>query len=126
MKRIISILLTVVLALSCLALASCSKKDAGTAPTADSPYIGTWKATRGELKGESTPIEEILDSDTFVIELKEDGTAIIDSSEQETCTWTETKDGINVKAGDGELKFIATDGNLAMKVLNARIIFEKQ
>lgn len=56
----------------------------------------------------------------------EDAAAIIATSEQETCTWTETKDGVNVKAGDGELIFIATDGDLAMKVLNARIIFEKQ
>ena len=125
MKKRISIVLAVLLAFSCLALVACGNGE-GSAPSADSKYIGVWKATKGVFKGEETPIEEILEGEDFILDLRADGTAIVTTDTEDTGTWTEKSNGIHIKANDTNSDFTADGDNLAVDILGAKIVFEKQ
>ena len=129
MKKHVLIILAVVMALSCLALASCGgSKDSGSAPSADSKYVGVWNATQGEFKGEVVPIDEVLDGGVYILDLKADGTATV-TTETDTVdegTWTEKSNGVHVKAGDTDTDFIADGDNLTITFMRFTITFEKE
>ncbi|MBR3438914.1 MAG: hypothetical protein IKH13_05360 [Clostridia bacterium] len=77
MKKLLAVVLCVVLAGSCLVcLTSCGKQD-----LSQSPYLGTWKATKATFKGEEQDINEVLKSGDFIITLNGDGTALIDDAD---------------------------------------------
>ena len=124
MKKFISILCVMALAVSLLAMAGCGSKEI----PADSPYIGTWKAVRAELMGEETDVQEALEGGEWIITLKADGT-VEQTSQDESSTgvWQITKKGIKVKFEDskGSMKFNYENGQLTTKLV-ATFYFDKQ
>ncbi len=129
MKKRISVLLATFVTVSSLMLAACGGNSGGDKPAADSVYIGTWEAVRGELKGETIPVSEILEeNEKFILELREDGTATVytDTDTVEEGTWTENSKGIHVKAGETDSDFTADGDTLYISIFGAKIIFEKQ
>ena len=125
MKKIVSIFLAVLMTVTCLGLVAC-KKDEGSAPSPDSKYIGVWKATSAEFKGESTPIEEVLKDSDYILDLRADGTAIVTTTEAATGTWTEKADAAHVKAGETDTDFPMQGDKLVISLFGAKIIFERQ
>ena len=126
-KRNLLAVISIITVLS-LVLAGCGGSK-GTAPSKDSKYIGTWEPTGAEFKGESIAIEEVFEDekDVFTIELRGDGTAIVTDAEGDTTsTWTETKEGFNVKGADIDLKLKEKDGKAILEIFGFQLIFEKQ
>lgn len=126
MKKFIALSMMMLVLLSSLVLAGC---DNGKAPSPDSPYIGTWKATKGVFKEEEFPLEEILtDSNgVYILDLKDDGTAVVTTDAEETGTWTETSKGVKLEVGeDNSGEFKADGDTLYVEFLGVRIVFEKQ
>lgn len=127
MKKHLSAIFAVLFAVCCLTLVACGgSKDAGSAPSADSKYIGTWKAVKAEAAGKEASMEEVLKGGSFILELKEDGSAVVTTDKTETGTWTEKSDGIHVAAGETNSDFKAQDDKLVLDVFIAKITFEKQ
>lgn len=125
MKKHLSIFLALALAVTCFALAACGGKS-GSAPSPDSKYVGVWKASYGEYAGEKTPIEEILDGKTYILDLKADGTCVVTTDVEAKGTWTENEDGVHVKAGETNADFFEQDNALVFEIFGAKIWFEKQ
>ena len=112
---------------SSLVLAGCSGGD-GDAPSPDSKFIGTWKATKGVYKEEEIAIEEVL-TDTngvYELELREDGTATITADNVVDGSWTEKSDAVHVKSEDTDTDFKIDGDTLYIEFMGFRIVFEKQ
>ena len=125
MKKTFKTILTVFVLFSGLMLAACGSKE-GSKPSPDSKYIGKWTAVKAVLKGEETPMEDILTEGTYVLDLKADGTAVVTTTTEATGTWTEKSNGVHVKAGDTDADFPEEDGHLTLKILTATIVFDKE
>lgn len=125
MKKTLTILCTLALAISCFALIGCGGNDSAEVP-ADSPYIGTWQAASAEFSGETADIKEVLDSD-FIIELNGDGSAHMSyDGEEATGTWSETKNGVKVVGGDYDMELKDDGGKLTIEMFGFHMYFEKQ
>ena len=125
MKKNLAILLAAVL--MCGLLAGCEASPAAVIP-ADSPYIGTWEATRATASGEETDAKEAL-GEMFIFTLKADGTATVTAEDEVSeGTWSISSDGVNLRMKDAkkDLKFKSEDGTLVMSVLGCKIYFEKK
>ena len=130
MKKHSSILLALLIVVSCFALVSCSvgsseSGEAGEPPTADSPYIGVWQPTDADLEGEDN-FTATFDNAPFTIDLREDGTAVVTTDEETTGTWTVKSDGVHVAAGDTDADFRDVNGKLVTNIIGLEIVFEKQ
>ena len=123
MKKFITIILSTLMIVTCLSLTACSGN--GKKPSADSQYIGTWKATKAEILGESADLSEVLSAD-YTVELKADGTAVVSYKTSDNGTWTENSKGIHVTAGETDADFKVDGNTLYISFLGAKVIFEKQ
>ena len=124
-KKTLSIL--ALLALICIVLTGCDNGGTAEIPE-DSPYIGTWVATRAEHKGEEMPVEEVV-GDVFVLVLKADGTADVTSDgETQAATWKITNTGVNIRVSGArtDTKYTAKGDDLALTILGVDIFFVKQ
>lgn len=132
MKKAFAILFVMLLTISCVFCGCSKKKDdnnnnnaAGTEQSA-SQYIGTWKATKAEFKGEEVDISEVVETD-FIVVLKEDGTADVSSDDGEsTAKWSETSKGLKVKGDNINLDLSPKDDMLVMELFGFYLYFEKQ
>lgn len=121
MKRMISVLLFAVIAVSAFALTSCGGSGDSSAELANSKYIGSWKATSMSLKDASEAFD-----DEWILTLNADGTGQFVSKEGPTdITWELTDNGFKTK-GDTKLKFTDDGDNIKTKLLGVDMIFEKQ
>ena len=124
MKKIISLVLITVMAVSMLALVSCGgeKED-----LSDSKYVGTWKAVNMSLEDESEDFGE----GQWTITLNDDGTgtcvAVDEEGVEETTefTWEPTDEGFKTK-GDMKLKFTDDGEQIHAKMFGVSLNFEKQ
>ena len=127
MKKVLALFFALALTLSLVSLAGCGSSKSGEIP-ADSPYIGTWEATRAELKGETADMNDFLEDGKWTITLNADGTVQQTSgTETETGVWSITNDGLSMKLDGAKkaVKFTAEGDELATKII-ATIYFVKQ
>lgn len=119
MKKLLAVVLCVVLAGSCLVcFSSCGKQD-----LSQSPYLGTWKATKATFKGEEQDINEVLKSGDFIITLNGDGTAYIDDADgPSTAQWKETGKGVKVKGDDINTKLEWLGDSFDMSIFGVHLI----
>lgn len=107
MKKKITIV-TMILVL-CFAFVSCGKS------MADSPYLGTWKATSASYSGISMSVESILGGE-MTFELKDTGKCSLTiAGENHSGSWSETENGFNVEdefdfTVDGDTATLDYDG----------------
>lgn len=126
-KKVISIISCMFLALACVILVGCGKKDIPQ-PTdmSSSAYVGTWKADHASLGDEVVSLEEIVDGE-MILELKADGTATLSSSpDVSEGVWSETSKGVKVKGEEIDMEFENKDGDLEANVLGVHIVFVMQ
>lgn len=120
MKKNISTILIVLVILSALLLASCSKKEEKV-DLSNSKYVGSWKVTTLALKDKS---EEFGAS--YVLTLNGDGTGqFVDDENISHITWELTKDGFRTK-GDTKLRFTDDGDNIKTNIIGVDLIFERQ
>ena len=130
MKKALAFLIAMVLTLSLVTLSGCGTTKPGDIP-ADSPYIGTWEATKAKFMDDEASIEEVLGEDSYPYEinLKADGTAdIITGADTQPGVWAITADGFNLRL-DGAKKDqkFKTDGDvLTSKLVGVTLTFEKK
>ena len=118
MKRKMSVLLCVIIAVLSVALTACGgdKQD-----LSDSKYVGTWKATTIALKDETGELEG-----NYTLTLNGDGTGqFVDDEETTNITWQLTSNGFKTK-GDTKLTFTDEGDNIKTKIIGVDLIFERQ
>lgn len=128
MKKTLAILCAVALAISCFAIIGCGggSNESPEPIPADSQYIGTWKATGAEYKGEAQDIKEVLSED-FTLVLNADGTAVMTYDEESACNWAETDKGVKLSGGDSkDLELEYVDGKLVTGIFGVNLLLEKQ
>lgn len=97
--------------------ASCGKS------MADSPYVGTWKATEASYSGFEMSVESILGGE-MSFELKDNGKCVMTIAGEETSgKWTENEDGFNVA---DEFDFKVDDNKATMDYSGVTVTLEKQ
>ena len=131
MKRFVSAILVMLMAVSCLALAACGSgssapAESAAAPPADSQYIGFWKATKAEVKDDVVPADEVFEEGDYTLELRDDGTATVIYVDEENGTWQEIDNGVHVTAGETDTDFAYSDDCLILEILGVNVYFEKQ
>lgn len=127
MKKPTTAMIVAMLAVACVALAACGGSgNKGAAPSADSQYVGVWKATQGEFKGEIVSADELLEGGVYILDLREDGTAVVTETQEATGTWTENSKGVHVTAGETDADFIAENDYLYFEIFGFKLMFEKQ
>ena len=130
MKKRFLILCITVISLVVVSLTGCGGSDSGSgkAPSSDSPYIGTWKATNAEFKDEKMDMAEVLEEGDYIVTLNEDGTGTSSyGDENESGTWTETDNGLKLRGDDLKMDFVDEgNGTLSCKVFGFKMFFEKQ
>lgn len=111
------IMIAVAVLVMCFAFVSCGKS------MADSPYVGTWKATSASYSGIEMSVKSILGGE-MTFELKDTGKCTLSvAGEERSGKWTETEDGFNV---EDEFDF-KVDGNTGtMDYSGVTITVEKQ
>lgn len=118
MKKIISLVLITVMAVSILALVSCGggeKED-----LSDSKYVGTWKISKMSLADESEDFDE-----DWTLEIKGDGTGkSISKEETNDFTWKPIDGGFKTK-GDVKMTFKDDGDNIAGSLFGVKLIFER-
>ena len=101
----------------CFAFVSCGKS------MADSPYLGTWKATSASYSGITMAVESILGGE-MVFELKDTGKCELTiADESHSGSWTETEDGFNV---EDEFDFIVDGDTATLDYEDIIITLERQ
>ena len=121
MKKIISLVLVAVMALSAIVLVSCGGGEKKDVDLSDSKYVGTWKIGSIELQEESEDFDE-----DWIIELSADGTGkSIAQGETDNFTWEPTDNGFKTK-GDLKLDFTDDGDRIIADLFGARLVFEKQ
>ena len=118
MKKIISLALIAVMAVSMLVLVSCGggEKD----DLSDSKYVGTWKISKLSVLDESDDFDE-----EWTLEINGDGTGkSISEEETDDFTWKLVDGGFKTK-GDLELTFKDDGENIVSSLMGVKLIFEK-
>ena len=124
MKKMLMLMSIIMVVVACFFVTGCGNSKKAEIP-ADSPYIGTWEATKVEFKGEEQDINEVLDKGKYTIKLNADGTAVSEYGETVNARWEITKNG--VKLTDGvRMKLEDNDGVLSTKIIGLTLYFEKQ
>ena len=124
MKKALMVVFCMIFAMSFLTLTGCG---GSSDVSADSPYVGTWKAVSATFQDEEIDINEVLEGNDFIIEVHEDGTAAVTEVEGTSeATWTEVNGGIKVTGDDIDMKFKDSDGGLTCSILGVHMFFEKQ
>lgn len=124
MKKLIMLVLSMVLTVSCLALTACG--GGSSEDLSNSKYVGTWKIAEVTLKDAS----EELNID-YTLTLNDDGTGTflaVDENGQEDksdITWSLTDDGFKTKGGT-KLTFTDDGDNIQTKMLGVGLVFVKQ
>lgn len=125
MKKAFIVVFCMIVSLSFISLTGCG--GSGDESAADSPYVGTWKATGASFQDEEVDINEVLEGNDFIIDLHDDGTATVsDPDGGSDATWVETKNGVKVTGDEINMKFKDNDGKLECKILGVHMFFEKQ
>lgn len=91
---------------------------------ADSPYVGTWKATSAESMGMELSVASVIGGEMIIV-LEADGTCSIDAAGDEGAgTWEETETGANIDDGD---VILTIEGDSAyLEQDDVKINFERQ
>ena len=119
MKKILSFVLAVLVVVSMFSLTACGSVKENP-DVAGSKYVGTWDATRIEVKGETGQLSEAL-----TLTLNDDGTGVYSSSEgDQNVTWVLIDGGFKTKGG---VKFTFKDNgdDIRAKILGVDIVFER-
>ena len=125
MKKITAIVLSTIMVLSALSLASCGG-GGSDADLSDSRYVGTW-TTKGIEIGEDS---EELEGEWLLV-LNEDGTGTLSGSlegEEEDpseFTWKLVDGGFKC-SGDVKATFKDVGDNIKTKIIGVELVFEKQ
>ena len=118
-KRVITVLLSAMLIMSALVLASC-----GGGGNSDSPFVGSWECVKIEASGmELTPEEADL---TFSVEIKGDGTleATTNGKSDGAGKWEEDGDGIKITdASDTSIAGTMDGEQLILDFTDSGIVF---
>lgn len=113
-----------ILVVALLGLAACG--SSGSKDLSNSKYVGTWKATTMQLKGETGELTA-----EFTLTLKGDGTGQYyskaeDGTEEKTdVKWELTNNGFKT-TGDTKLTFTDDGNNIKTKIIGVDLIFVKQ
>ncbi len=119
-KRVVSLL--GILSVMVFLLAGCGKTD-----LSGSSFCGKWKAGTAAYQDMKEEVEDILG--TYVIQLKEDGTAVVSLNDLSADgTWEESEKGVSIQGGiSGGMELSATShGNLVLKQDGVKVVFKKQ
>ena len=118
MKKMISILLTLAVILSCTLFTGCGENK--QQDLSGSKYVGTWKAASMSLMEAS----EDFDSEILLI-LNGDGTAKFIGDDEETeCAWEEIDGGFKLK--DGVKMTFKDDGDgVKSTIMGVELHFER-
>ena len=114
-----------ILVVALLGLAACGSSS-GSKDLSNSKYVGTWKATAMQLKGETGEMTA-----EFTLTLKGDGTGQYyskdeDGTEEKTdVKWELTNNGFKT-TGDTKLTFTDDGNNIKTKIIGVDLIFVKQ
>ena len=126
MKKALTAILVLTLALSCVLVGCGGKQDLSA-----SKYLGVWKVDSTQFKDQVDKADDVFGGD-FIIEFKADGTAVSTYTDNETgetevsnCTWKETGSGVKL-SGDMKLKLEDVNGNLDGSIFGFHMIFVKQ
>ena len=118
MKKIFKLFSCFVFSLSLLA--ACG----GGASLSKSP-AGTWRAVKGVHSGIEVPMDAV--GSGFVIELKDDGKAIVSFGDTSGAgTWKETEKGAVIKDGGETIRLNKKDDVMIYKKDGVVFTFEKQ
>ena len=116
MKKIISLTLIAVMAVSMLVLVSCG----GEEDLSDSKYVGTWKISKLTFMDESDDFDE-----DWTLEINGDGTGkSITKEETDDFTWKPVDGGFKTKGGI-KLTFKDDGENIVGNLFGVKLIFEK-
>ena len=130
MKKLFMILCVMVMSLAFVSLTGCGGSDsgdAGEAPAADSPYIGSWIATSAEFNDEEVDLAEALEEGDYIIVLNEDGTASSSYGDENTTgNWTVTDNGVKLRGDDMKMDLVDEgDGTVSTEIFGFKMYFEK-
>lgn len=129
MKKLVSLMLVMLMTVSCLVLVSCGGGSSSSSEDlSSSKYVGTWKAITMSLEDTTEAADE---GGEFIVTLNGDGTGQSVSrengGEEEVTdfTWELTDDGFKTK-GDMKLKFTDDGDNIKANIFGVDLVFEKQ
>lgn len=121
MKKYTALLLSLILAFSCIAVTACGSSKSQNQDFSDSKYVGTWNFSTITFMDESGELDTTI---KFVV--KADGTGELISEEGTTAfTWEPTDDGFKTK-GDVKLTFKDDGERIKSNMFGANLIFEKE
>ena len=124
MKKLVNILCSALLVMSCVIMLGCSseKKD-----VSNSKYVGTWKAVSAEVMGQKMTPEEVFEGAEVILVLNADGTGTLQANEEPSAfTWVETSKGPKA-SGDVNVTFKEDEnGQLVGDLTIAKLYFAKQ
>lgn len=116
MRKNIVIVMTVLM--MCFAFTACGGKD-----MSDSPYVGTWKATKAEYGGFEISVDSVFDKG-FSFTLEDNGKCVVNANgEEEKGSWDESEKGFNVV---DEFEFTADGNKAVLEYEGIKINFEKE
>lgn len=128
MNKTLSLLLCMVILVSCFALTACGsgKGQSGSTDLSGSKYLGTWKTSALSLLDTSESVDESDDLGKVTITLLEDGTGHMDSPEEvSNFTWEEIDGGFKT-SGDVKATFKDDGDGIKAKIIGVELHFEKQ
>ena len=122
MKKLVSLMLVMLMTVSCLVLVSCGGgSSSSNEDLSSSKYVGTWKAITMSLEDTTEAVDE---GGEFIVTLNGDGTG--QSVSRENGGEEEvTDDGFKTK-GDMKLKFKDDGDNIKANIFGVDLVFEKQ
>ena len=119
MKKKLVIFCCLIIATAGICLSGCGDKYA------DSPYVGTWKATTAESQGMELNVDDIIGE--FILTNEADGTCTVTlQGEDSTGSWEPSENGFIVDSnGDMEFKLVS-DNEVTIEYTGVLIHFQKQ
>lgn len=89
----------------------------------ESPYVGSWNATKYEAYGIELGVEDIGES---TMEFKSDGTMTVDLlGETGSGNWEETENGLKIIDDTDELELTFSDDVLVLEYDGVKMYFQK-
>ena len=107
MKKFLTIVIAVLLAVSCMALVACNKDGDGDG---ENSILGVYTLTSMVYDGEE---QELPEGASSTVELKADGVVVLSETyggetDSETGSWTQDGDNITITMGEGENAYSVT------------------